>query len=118
MKRFKLQTGQTVVVDDCDAYLLRSYVWHGKTNRRGLGLTVARAHAGHTQALLSHEVLGIPQAEEAYVVHANGDVTDFRRANLRRLDREGWRLHMAALTRARRAEARLLGLKNCKEHPR
>ena len=66
MKKFKLQTGQVITVDDCDAYLLRSYVWHGSTSARSPGtLAVKRASAGHRQVLLSHEVLGIPEGAEA-----------------------------------------------------
>ena len=113
MKRFKLQTGQVITVDDRDAYLLRSYVWHGSTSARSPGtLTVRRASAGHRQVLLSHEVLGVPEGAEVYVIHGNGDLADFRRANLVSLDRDGWKAHMSVTTKARRAENALLGLRD------
>jgi hypothetical protein len=118
MKKFKLQTGQTITVDDCHAYLLRSYVWNGSEKAGRGGLTVKRASAGHSQVLLSHEILGIPEGLERYVVHNNGDLTDFRQANLVALDRDGWKAHMSTTMKARRAENALLGLRDKNGRPK
>ena len=75
MKKFKLQTGHVVTVDDCDAYLFRSYVWRGSETREGY-VEVMKG-AGKTERL-SHFLVG-----PAEVVHfRNGNSLDCRRENL------------------------------------
>lgn len=100
MKKFKLETGHVIKVDDQDAYLLRSIVWYGKASSNG-GLNVYRKGLDakdHTRASLAHVLAG--ERGLPCVIHANGDVLDFRRSNLRACTREEAAAHTCALMRA------------------
>ena len=103
MRRFKLQSGHIIKIDDADAYLMRSYVWNGVTRtpnwvdvrrsaRSGFGSSV------HSHVMLSHELM--PPGAGEYVAHRNGDALDFRRANLEVRPR-------SEMTRGMRAAKRL-----------
>lgn len=80
MKRFKLQTGHIVKVDDCDAYIMRSKVWVGQTPPSGNVIVHCHDAAMKGRVLLSHYVTSAPDG--AYVMHKNGDDLDFTRDNL------------------------------------
>ncbi len=80
MKRFKLQSGHVIKVDDADAYLLRGKVWSGSGMARSLIVSSRCSSMAH-RVLLSHYLMGAKDGD--YVRHLNGDQADFTRANLR-----------------------------------
>lgn len=101
MKKFRLETGHVITVDDCDAYLLRSTVWVGYTSSSGGGLGVFRKRGAHdTTNSLAH-YLG-SQSGLPCVIHINGDACDFRRANLKACTREEMHAHVCSVMRATR----------------
>lgn len=77
MKRFKLQCGAVITIDDCDAYLLRSYVWRSHAGSDGRRYIVRGAHGSRP---LSHTICDITGKD--HVAYANGDTMDLRRSNL------------------------------------
>lgn len=99
-KKFKLQSGHIVTVDDCDAYLLRSYVWRGHVRRRPSGehVSVVRGDCSTSANFLSHVILGL--GTDVVVRYRNGDSLDLRRENLEPMSR-------GAHTRRLSAEGRL-----------
>lgn len=108
MKRFKLQSGHVIKIDDADAYLMRSYVWNCKDHGNA-GLSVRRSCGSGTQlpgqyVLLGHELMSPPG--DHVVLHIDGDYLNFQRANLQVAPRsEMTRRAHQALRRKRIAEA-------------
>lgn len=87
MKRFKLETGHIVKVDDCDAHLMRSMVWRANTTK--CGIAVYRSQGGVSRGgdrRLSAKIIGAAP----YIVHLNNDPLDFRRANRKGVTRKEW----------------------------
>lgn len=91
MKRFNVRWPmngvgmvKTIIVDDCDAYLLRSVHW--RLLRKGGHLTVVERFdqkpGENDHRTLGARIMGSKLREEV-VWHANGDDCDFRRENLR-----------------------------------
>ena len=83
MKRFKLQSGELIKVDDADAYLLRSKVWRVHVVGGGRKQVVT----GHSNGKQLSHVIGGPASGQV-VSFANGDQLDFRRENLIVMDRQ------------------------------
>lgn len=83
MKRFSINSKKwgkcIVIVDDVDAYLLRSYVWTVSGSNTPV---IARNHGtgGKETMLLSH-MLMTPDSG-TFVRHINGNQLDNRRSNL------------------------------------
>ena len=84
MKRFKLNVPNSpqavIIVDDEDAYRLRSELWYARNSSRSGRLDVYRKVGGVVLAL-AREILGVTD-EQHSVVFRDGDPTNFRRANL------------------------------------
>lgn len=80
MKRFKLQSGHIVKVDDCDAYIMRGKVWIGQTMPSKHTIVRSTDSSVGGARLLSHYLTDAPDG--ACVAHRNGDEMDFTRANL------------------------------------
>lgn len=73
-----------IKVDDCDAYLLRSYPWSARApGPRNVQYRVQRSLGAGAWKPLSHVIC--PPAVGERVVHMNGDSYDFTRDNLRAL---------------------------------
>ena len=89
MKRFKVLCQRNkehviIQVDDTDAYLLRSYIWHVNQNKNGKFSIVRHPYKGVAERL-SHAIAK-PGRDEV-VVHINNDSLDYRRSNLLRIKR-------------------------------
>ena len=83
MKRFKLETGHVIKVDDCDAYLLRSRVYRANDDKDRPGKHIVSCKGDSAlgaKVYLSHHIAGGPGIKA--VIHKNGDDLDFTRANL------------------------------------
>lgn len=102
MKRFKLQSGHVVTVDDQDAYMLRSKVWLAQTTPKGDIFITERGRRGGDY-MLSHKLTDAPSG--AYVRHLDGDPLNCQRANLRVVSREEFYRQLAL---EKRLLARLL----------
>lgn len=106
-KRFKLQCGNIIKVDEQDAYLLRGQVWAVNANvvrRPGAG---SKSHATVFRAdrdLLSHVITNAPNG--SVVRYRDGDSMNLTRANLEVVDKAV----TAAVGRAHRRLYALLGV--------
>lgn len=102
MKRFKLQSGHVIKIDDADAYLMRSYVWNckGHSVRRHCG-SGTQLHGQYV--LLTHELMDPPEGQ--VVLHLDGDSLNFQRANLEVMSRSEATRRVTARTAVRAALA-------------
>lgn len=96
VKRFKLQTGQIIKVDDEDAYLLRGTVWIGQTRKSGHVSVVTASSTARKD--LSHVLIDAP-AVGSYVIHENRDSLDFTKQNLKCLSRAEFYAYTGQLMR-------------------
>lgn len=92
-RRFKLKSGHVVIVDEADAYILRSVVWEGYAGRGG-SVSVRRQGSSGLGAggFLSHFLAG--EAGKPRVIHLNRNQMDFRRANLKAVSLEECAAHV------------------------
>lgn len=86
MKRFKLESGHIIKVDDQDAYLLRSQVWRVQTTSKGGQLVQARYRRWGVALMLSHLIMDAPDGSR--VRHLDSDQLNFQRANLQVVTRD------------------------------
>lgn len=98
LKRFRLQTGHVVKVDECDAYLLRIHVFRGYVHK-GRVLVLGQGNTADIDTHLSRRIMGPAEV----VVHLNGDPLDFTRANLKAMTRSEWGRYSTSKMRERNA---------------
>jgi hypothetical protein len=81
MKRFKLQSGHVIKVDDCDAYLMRAYVWHGTLSNKISGnIRVSHGTNGVSSNWLHYTIK--PPSPGKIITFRDGDCLNFCRDNL------------------------------------
>lgn len=86
-KRFKLETGHVITVDEGDAWMLRGRVFKGHTDGRGVTAVSCNWTRGK-ETQLSHMLVAQP---DTYAVRfRNGNDLDFRRDNLEPMTKEEW----------------------------
>lgn len=106
MKRFKLQTGHIIKIDDADAYLMRSYVWRGDRVGSNGWIQVRRSTGSGTCCAGQYRTLAaelMSPAGDQFVAHTNGDPLDFQRANLALKPRSELAKHAGTVGRLVRA---------------
>ncbi len=73
----------TISVDDADAWRLRSEMWRVKKLKNGFHV-YKKLHG--SEEGLGRAILGIKE-DDVWASHKNGDSTDYRKANLIRMER-------------------------------
>lgn len=92
-KRFRLETGHIVTVDETDAWLLRGRVFKAKLHKSSNTMAVSHNWGLGKRCFLSHMIAA---KEDTYAVHfINGDTLDFRRCNLRPMTYAEWSTYFA-----------------------
>lgn len=76
-----LYSGEFALIDHDDAEVVLRHNWH--RNRRGYAATILRSESGKKPCKMHIMIMGYPPSPDLTVDHANRDVLDNRRSNLR-----------------------------------